>query len=117
MLTRLWRGWTTTANAGAYQALLVEEIIPGIQARRLDGFLGMDLLRRDLPLEVEFVTVMRFASLQAVEAFAGKSYETAVVPPRARALLTRFDALSHHYETIDLLNGPGTPPAHPRVVR
>ncbi len=41
---------------------------------------------------------MRFASLQAVKAFAGQDHETAYVPPAARAVLKRFDAQSQHYE-------------------
>ena len=41
---------------------------------------------------------MRFDSLEAVRAFAGEDYEVAVVPPRARALLLRFDARSAHYQ-------------------
>ena len=56
------------------------------------------MLRRDLEDEVEFVTVMWFDSLEAVRAFAGEVYEVAVVPPKARALLSRFDARSQHYE-------------------
>jgi hypothetical protein len=33
-----------------------------------------------------------------VKAFAGPDYETAVVPQKARAVLSRFDASSRHYE-------------------
>jgi hypothetical protein len=47
---------------------------------------------------VEFVTVMRFASLEAVRVFAGEDYETAVVPQSARRLLGRFDTRSAHFE-------------------
>jgi len=47
---------------------------------------------------MEFVTVMWFDSIEAVRAFAGEDYEVAVVPPKARALLSRFDAHSQHYE-------------------
>jgi hypothetical protein len=50
--------------------------------------------------KVEFVTVMWFDSIEAVRAFAGEDYEVAVVPPKARALLSRFDARSQHYEVI-----------------
>jgi len=53
---------------------------------------------RALSKEVEFVTVMWFDSLEAVRAFAGEDYEVAVVPRKARALLSRFDASSQHYE-------------------
>jgi hypothetical protein len=41
---------------------------------------------------------MWFDSLEAVRAFAGADYEAAVVPPKARSLLQRFDGLSAHYE-------------------
>ena len=43
---------------------------------------------------------MCFDTLDAVRAFAGDDYERAVVPPKARALLARFDARSQHYEVI-----------------
>jgi hypothetical protein len=36
--------------------------------------------------------------MEAVRAFAGEDYEAAVVLPKARALLSRFDARSQHYE-------------------
>jgi hypothetical protein len=39
-----------------------------------------------------------FDSLIAVRAFAGEDYEVAVVPPKARALLSRLDERSQHYE-------------------
>ena len=41
---------------------------------------------------------MWFDSLVAVRSFAGQDYEVAVIPPKARALLVRFDARSQHYE-------------------
>ena len=41
---------------------------------------------------------MRFDSIDAVRVFAGEDYEIAVVPEKARALLSRFDARSQHYE-------------------
>jgi hypothetical protein len=41
---------------------------------------------------------MWFDSIEAVRAFAGEDYEKAVVPPKARTLLLRFDQRSQHYE-------------------
>lgn len=41
---------------------------------------------------------MWFDSIASVKAFAGADYETAVVPPKARAVLRRFDPRSRHYE-------------------
>lgn len=61
------------------------------------GYRGIHLLRRDVEDEVEFVTVMWFDSIDAVRVFAGEEYELAVVPDKARALLSRFDERSQHY--------------------
>jgi hypothetical protein len=97
-ISRIWHGWTTHANADAYESLLRTEIFQGIQNRSIAGFIGIDLLRRDHSSEVEFVTIMWFTSLDAVRMFSGDDYEVAVVPAAARALLSRFDARSAHYE-------------------
>jgi heme-degrading monooxygenase HmoA len=100
MIARIWRGWTTPANADAYQRIVGEEVLPGIAGRNLDGYHGAYLLRRELDDEVEFATIMLFDSLAHVRAFAGEDYEAAYVPPRARAVLARFDGRSAHYETL-----------------
>jgi len=97
MISRIWRGWTTRANADAYERLLREEIFTGIAGRAIAGYRGIDLLRRDADGAVEFVTIMWFDTLDAVREFAGDDYETAVVPPAARRLLVRFDDRSAHY--------------------
>ena len=99
MIARLWHGWTTAANADAYERLLREEIIPGIAAKGVRGYRGIQVLRRAASAEeIEFVTIMRFDSLEAVKQFAGDEYERAYVIPRARELLSRFDTRSQHYE-------------------
>lgn len=98
MILRLWHGWTSLQNADLYETLLREEIFVGIADRGIEGFLGIKLLRRQLPSEVEFVTIMSFRDLDAVREFAGADYALAVVPPKARKLLARFDDRSQHYE-------------------
>ena len=100
MITRIWRGWTTPENADAYQRIVSQEVLPGIAARNLDGYRGAYLLRRDLGGEVEFATIMLFDSLEQVRGFAGEDYESAYVPPKARAVLARFDQRSAHYDTL-----------------
>ena len=98
MIARIWHGWTTPGNADAYQALLEEEIFVHTVNRHIRGFQSIRLLRRAVGEEVEFVTIMLFDDLDGVREFAGEDYELAVVPPKARALLSRFDACSQHYE-------------------
>jgi len=98
MIGRIWHGWTTLGNAEAYESLLKSEIFTGISDRQIAGFKEIQLFRRNLGEEVEFVTIMWFDSIEAVKVFAGEDYEVAVVPPKARRLLARFDARSQHYE-------------------
>jgi heme-degrading monooxygenase HmoA len=98
MISRLWRGWTTVANADAYETLLRTKILPGIH--RVKGYRGAYLLRRNIPEGVEFATLTLWESLDAIRAFAGEDYELAVILPEARKLLSRFDERSLHYETI-----------------
>jgi antibiotic biosynthesis monooxygenase (ABM) superfamily enzyme len=98
MIARLWHGWTTPENADTYERLLRTEIFPGILARNVPGFRRIELLRRPLGPQVEFVTVMWFDRIEDVQAFAGTDYEVAVVPPKARAVLAHFDERSHHYD-------------------
>lgn len=109
MIKRVWRGWTTPGNAAAYQELLLTRIIPGIEAKAIDGFLGIEVLREDLGEdsgedlggEVEFSTVMTFASLDSVIAFQGPDYARAYVPDAAQAVLSRWDQRSRHYEVVE----------------
>jgi heme-degrading monooxygenase HmoA len=98
MISRIWHGWTTLGNADKYEALLKEEIFVGIQNRHIRGFRSIELLRRKIGEEMEFVTIMLFDSLDAVREFAGEDYEAAFVPDKAREVLSRFDERSQHYE-------------------
>jgi len=98
MIGRIWHGWTTPTNADAYERLLKSEIFVGIGNRKIAGYRGIQLLRRNSVQEVEFITIMWFDTLAAVKTFAGEDYEVSVVPPKARQLLSHFDARSQHYE-------------------
>lgn len=101
MICRIWHGYTTPENADDYDELLRQEVITGIAARSIDGFREIQVLRRDAGDEVEFVTIMWFDSLDAVQVFGGDDHEAAVVPPAARQILARFDERSQHYEVRD----------------
>jgi heme-degrading monooxygenase HmoA len=98
VIARIWHGWTSAENADAYEEFLRTTMFPSIHG--VDGFVGADLLRRSDGDEVAFVTITRFESLDAVRRFAGEDYEAAVIEPEARALLTRFDERSEHYELV-----------------
>lgn len=104
MVGRIWHGWTKTENAGKYEQLLKNEIFPGIAAKNVPGYKGIQLFRRPVDNdEVEFITIMWFDSWEAVKQFAGEDYERAYVPPKARQVLARFDQFSQHYEIREQL--------------
>lgn len=99
MIGRIWHGWTTAANADAYEAVLRGEVLPGIAAMNVAGYRGFEVFRRTLDSgEVEFVTILRFDSIDAVKRFVGDDYGVAHVPPRAREVLSRWDERAQHYE-------------------
>lgn len=106
MITRIWHGYTSNENADAYEQLLKTKIFPYIAAKGVAGYREIQLLKRTLQDEVEFITIMWFNTLEDIIAFAGKDYETAVVLPEAEALLSRFDAKSQHYQLAELLKYP-----------
>jgi antibiotic biosynthesis monooxygenase (ABM) superfamily enzyme len=101
LICRLWRGWTSPENAGEYERIVRTEVIPGIEARNIPGFLLIDLMKRDLGGEIEFQTLMWFDSLEAIRAFMGEDYSLSHVPQEARAVLNSFDDRAAHYEVID----------------
>jgi len=101
MICRIWHGWTTLENADAYEQVVRTTVIPGIEARGIDEFLSIDLIRRPLENEVEFATIMWFASREAIVAFVGQDATASHVPAPARAVLSRFDAHAQHYQVLD----------------
>jgi hypothetical protein len=104
MIGRVWHGWTQADSADEYERLLKEEIFPGIAAKKVLGYKGIQLFRRPVDNhEVEFITIMWFDSWNAVKQFAGEDYERAYVPPKAREVLVRFDERSQHYEVRECL--------------
>lgn len=101
MICRIWHGWTTPQNAAGYEAVVREQVIPGIEARGIPGFRSIDLMKREREDEVEFLTIMWFDDLDSIVSFMGEDYEVAHVPDEARAVLAHFDARSAHYDVID----------------
>jgi heme-degrading monooxygenase HmoA len=98
MISRIWHGYTSFENADVYETLLKSEIFVGITSRKIEGYKGINLLRRSIENEVEFITIMWFDSIESVRKFAGNDYEKAVVPESAQKLLSHFDKRSQHYE-------------------
>jgi len=98
VIARIWHGYTKPEDAGAYEAMLKPELLPGIG--KVKGYQGSYLLRRVAGNEIEFITIMLWDSIDAIRAFAGPDYETSVVPQERRKYLSRHDPKSAHYEVV-----------------
>jgi antibiotic biosynthesis monooxygenase (ABM) superfamily enzyme len=97
MIARIWHGWTKPEDAKAYEDMLRDEIFPSIAARNIKGYRGAELFINQDADEVEFVTLLRFDSLDAVKDFAGADEHKPVIYPKVKELLIRMDERSRHY--------------------
>jgi heme-degrading monooxygenase HmoA len=99
MIVRTWRGWAAASNRAAYPDHFRKHVLP--ELKEIAGFLGASLLQQERLGEVEFLVLTRWASIDAVRAFAGDDISGAVVEPEAAAALVRFDRSVQHYEVIE----------------
>ncbi len=99
MIVRAWRGRAPSSNPVAYIEHFRRNVLP--ELRRIKGFLGASLLREDRLGEVEFLVLTKWASMDAIRAFAGDDVSRAVVEPGAVAALVGFDQRVQHYEVVE----------------
>jgi heme-degrading monooxygenase HmoA len=106
MIVRAWRGRAAAKNANAYVEHYRSNVLP--ELHRIDGFRGASLLRKDRGTEIEYIVLSRWASMEAVRAFAGDEVERAVVEPQAIAALIDFDREVGHYLVVEdlIVQGP-----------
>jgi antibiotic biosynthesis monooxygenase (ABM) superfamily enzyme len=103
MIARIWHGWTSRENAEKYEKLLREEVLLEIARRSIPGYKGAEIFIREADNdEMEFITLLRFDTLDAVKIFAGKDYEQPVIPPECRRLLKRHSEQSRHYRIVHI---------------
>jgi antibiotic biosynthesis monooxygenase (ABM) superfamily enzyme len=96
IIARIWHGWTKRADAKTYEKMLRDEIFPNIAARKISGYGGEELFIRESGDEVEFVTLLRFDSMDAVTEFAGTDTSKPVIFPKAEALIVRMEPAQHY---------------------
>jgi hypothetical protein len=103
MIARIWHGWTSRESAEKYEKLLREEVLLEIAQRSIPGYKGAEIFIRDIgDDETEFITLLRFETLEGVKIFAGKNYEQPVIPPACRPLLKRHSEKSGHYRIVQI---------------
>ncbi len=103
MILREWRGRADYGRENAYPTHFRARVIPELQ--HVNGFMGADLLRRDIGNGVEFTVITRWASMNAVSAFAGSDPAKAVVESGAVEALRDFDERVSHHDVLERIDG------------
>jgi heme-degrading monooxygenase HmoA len=100
MIARTWRGAVRTADAAAYAAYIDETGMKEYAAT--PGNQGAYMLTREVGELTEFTTLSFWDSVDAIRAFAGEEYETAVFYPEDDRYLVERDATCTHYEVASM---------------
>ena len=96
LTVRTWSARADAEGAGSYTRYFTGTLLP--ELRKLPGFEGAYLLRRDLDGDgtVELTAHTFWESPEAIRAFAGNDITAAIVEPEARAMLLDFDRIATH---------------------
>ena len=94
MIARIWRGAVHGRDGDAYARSMEATGVPGLAT---PGNRGGWMLRRDVGERTEFVLFTLWDSLDAIKAFAGDDYETAVFYPEDERFLVDRDLEATHY--------------------
>jgi hypothetical protein len=101
-IVRTWSAIADTDGAGNYSRYFDGTLLP--ELRKLPGFDGACLLRRDLGDDgtVELTAHTFWESVDAIRAFAGDDITVSVVEPEAQEMLLDFDhTVTHRSVVVD----------------
>jgi len=99
MIARHWTGLAKPTHADRYEAHLRSQTLPSL--REIQGFVDVYVLKRDVPLGVEFLVITVWESMDAIMRFAGNHVERAVVPTVVHDMMVAYDRTVRHYDVID----------------
>src|SRR5215472_17998308 len=96
LTVRTWSATADTEGAGNYSRYFTGTLLP--ELRKLPGFEGAYLLRRDLDGDgiIELTAHTFWESPEAIRAFTGDDITVAIVEPEAQAMLRDFDRTATH---------------------
>ncbi|MFI6325919.1 antibiotic biosynthesis monooxygenase family protein [Nonomuraea sp. NPDC050556] len=98
MIVRTWRGWTSAADATAYEAYLMRTGFAGYTST--PGNQGVRFTRRDDGDRTEFFLISFWESWEAIRAFAGDEPSQAVFYDEDDRFLVDRETTVEHYEVF-----------------
>jgi heme-degrading monooxygenase HmoA len=96
VIARIWRGVVRREDGDAYANYMEETGVAGYAA--VPGNRSVTMIRRDVGDRCEFLMFTLWESLDAVKAFAGEDYETAVFYPEDDRFLVERDETASHWD-------------------
>jgi heme-degrading monooxygenase HmoA len=100
MIVRIWHGRTPRGVADEYAAFLARRALPDYRA--VPGNLEAGVYRRDEGDVTHFLTVSRWASEDAIRAFAGEELLKARYYPEDTGYLLEFEPEAQHFTIVGL---------------
>lgn len=98
MISRQWRGLVKSTRANEYVQHLRSATFPALAT--IPGFVDASIFRRNVQQGVEFLVVTNWESINAIEQFAGRDPEVAVVPEEVQHMMIEYDQRVRHYEVV-----------------
>ena len=98
MIARIWRGTVREADKDTFHEYLKATGLKEYAA--VAGNRGVFTLRRVADGKAEFLLLTLWDSWDAIKAFAGQDYETAVYYPEDKNFLLALDPHVTHYEVL-----------------
>ncbi len=98
MIARVWKGAVRKEDGDAYASYMQDTGIAGYA--NTPGNRGVWMLRRDAGENAEFLMFTLWDSVDAIKAFAGADYETAVFYPEDDRYLVERDRTATHYLVV-----------------
>lgn len=96
MIARLWSARTTQAKSQAYLQHFSGAVLPAL--REFDGYISSTVLTLPSNDGTEILVITVWQSFSAIDGFAGRDREAAVIAPEAAALLSDYDRRVRHFE-------------------
>lgn len=96
-IARLWTARLAKGNAAAYESFIAREVFDRLVGKGRGYPDGAQYLAREDDDDVEVAIILWFATMDDVRAFAGDSFENAVVDDNDLRLLASYDAKVKHF--------------------
>jgi heme-degrading monooxygenase HmoA len=96
MIARLWSARASQAQTPLYLRHFSSAVLPALQ--RFDGYISSTVLTRPSNDEIEILVLTVWQSFSAIDAFAVRDRDAAVVAPEAASLLRDYDRHVRHFE-------------------